>query len=178
MGSVRQMQADKHGAYDIGPPLRCGVPWLGDKNRNRRMRKAVWVYRFVPEVTSTHVQKTFGVAVKTLMRYVFRSTVEEYGKFGLFFGAPDAAPHTYDRLAYLQNLISHKAWKVKNPGRSWTKIEHAATNHAFGDEDALNWIRAQKARISQINMNKKKKKKTKKKKKKGTATAVTTANTA
>ena len=63
------------------------VPWRHcDSECNERMRAAVWLYRFMPHVPSKLVQQTFGISVKTLMRYVVASCQEQFQTFKLYFG--------------------------------------------------------------------------------------------
>lgn len=75
------------GARGGGGPQRT-VPWrrVGSPE-NERMQAAVWVYRFAPAVKSKTIQREFGVAVKSLMRYVYDSCAPEYAAYRLYFGA-------------------------------------------------------------------------------------------
>lgn len=69
------------------------VPWRRRGSpENERMRGAVWVYRFAPRVRSKAVQQHFGVAVKSLMRYVYDSCEPEFEQYGLYFGPAGMGP--------------------------------------------------------------------------------------
>ena len=55
-------------------------------NADERIRSAVWIYRNIPKITSIHIQKSFRVAVKTLMRYVRHSCNIKFKIYNLYFG--------------------------------------------------------------------------------------------
>ena len=61
---------------------------------NENMRAAVWLYRAIPIISSTLIQKTFNIAVKTLMRYVRSSYDINFEKYGLYFGDVNAFGET------------------------------------------------------------------------------------
>jgi hypothetical protein len=58
-------------------------------DENENMRSAVWLYRAVPIISSEWLQRKFGIAVKTLMRYVRNSYDVNFKKFNLYFGGVD-----------------------------------------------------------------------------------------
>ena len=118
-------------------PLRV-VPLLQPGGLNDRLKLAVYCYRFFPEVQSQTVQRHCNIAVKTLMRYVYKSVDERYLPFGLYFGPVRSM---YDRIKYLEETMTRQDWRRKCPRRIMSEVLEAVKKDKLapdGTEDTLN----------------------------------------